>query len=100
MQLVYSITSYGKRPNEYDSVSNYFKSHFIQVHRSKNPGQRVLYIHMTSVVVCLCSSFSLEIRFLIVNLFGLSQDTKTTQAVIINVRDSIFRGYLKDAALV
>jgi len=30
----------------------------------------------------------------------LSQDTKATQNVIINVRDSIFRGYLKDAALV
>lgn len=30
----------------------------------------------------------------------LSQDTKATQNVIINVRDSIFRGYLKEAALV
>lgn len=71
------ITSYGKRSNEYEPVSNYFKTHFVQVHRSNNPGQRVLYVHMTSVV-----------------------DTKATQTVIINVRDSIFRGYLKDAALV
>lgn len=28
------------------------------------------------------------------------QDTKATQVIITNVRDSIFRGYLKDSALV
>jgi len=71
------ITSYGDRPNTYDEVTTYFKAHFSQVHRRNNEAKRVLYIHMTSVV-----------------------DTKATQQIIVNVRDSIFRGYLKDAALV
>jgi len=71
------ITSFGDRPNEYDEVTNYFKAHFAQVHRRSNDAKRVLYIHLTSVV-----------------------DTKATQQIIVNVRDSIFRGYLKDAALV
>ncbi|KAF8589454.1 guanine nucleotide binding protein, alpha subunit [Ramaria rubella] len=71
------ITSFGDRPNEYNEVTNYFKAHFAQVHRRSNEAKRVLYIHLTSVV-----------------------DTTATQQIIINVRDSIFRGYLKEAALV
>ncbi|THH16106.1 hypothetical protein EW146_g4480 [Bondarzewia mesenterica] len=72
-----SITSYGDRPNEYEAVLQYFRSHFLQVHRRNNEQKRVLYTHFTSVV-----------------------DTKTTRSIIANVRDSIFRGYLKSAALV
>jgi len=71
------ITSYGKRPNEFEAVTAYFRTHFVQVHRANNPASRVLYVHLTNVV-----------------------DTQATRTVIINVRDSIFRGYLKDAALV
>ncbi|EMD31361.1 heterotrimeric G-protein alpha subunit [Gelatoporia subvermispora B] len=71
------ITSYGDRPNEFDAVVNYFRAHFTQVHKRNNENNRVLYTHLTSVV-----------------------DTKTTQSIITNVRDSIFRGYLKSAALV
>ncbi|OCH94427.1 G-protein alpha subunit [Obba rivulosa] len=71
------ITSYGDRPNEFDAVVNYFRAHFTQVHKRNNENNRVLYTHLTSVV-----------------------DTKATQSIITNVRDSIFRGYLKSAALV
>ncbi|KAI0956111.1 hypothetical protein AcV7_006604 [Taiwanofungus camphoratus] len=71
------ITSYGDRPNEVDAVVNYFKAHFAQVHTKNNENKRVLYTHLTSVV-----------------------DTKATQSIISNVRDSIFRDYLKSAALV
>ncbi|KAH7911686.1 guanine nucleotide binding protein, alpha subunit [Hygrophoropsis aurantiaca] len=81
------ILSYGDRPNEYDSVVQYFRAHFLQVHRRNNENRRVLYTHLTSVV-----------------------DTKATQSIIGNgefflicvylVRDSIFRGYLQSAALV
>jgi hypothetical protein len=46
-----SITSFGDRSNNYDDVANYFKAHFSQVHRRSNEAKRVLYIHMTSVVV-------------------------------------------------
>ncbi|KAI9511003.1 G-alpha-domain-containing protein [Russula earlei] len=71
------ITSYGNRPNDYESVVNYFRAHFLQVHRKNNEKKRVLYSHLTNVV-----------------------DIKATRSIIANVRDSIFRDYLKSAALV
>nr|GAT48707.1 guanine nucleotide-binding protein alpha-4 subunit [Mycena chlorophos] len=71
------ITSFGDRSNDYETVVQYFRAHFLQVHRRNNENRRVLYTHFTSVV-----------------------DTKTTQRIIGNVRDSIFRGYLQSAALV
>ncbi|KAI0321777.1 G-protein alpha subunit [Amylostereum chailletii] len=71
------ITSFGERPNDYDTIVSYFRAHFNQVHRKTNDKKRVLYSHLTSVV-----------------------DTKTTRSIIANVRDSIFRDYLKSAALV
>ncbi|TFY68532.1 hypothetical protein EVG20_g3516 [Dentipellis fragilis] len=77
VQVKKYITSYGDRPNEFDPVVHYFRAHFQQVHRRNNEQNRVLYTHLTSVV-----------------------DTKTTRNIISNVRDSIFRGYLKSAALV
>ncbi|TDL19939.1 guanine nucleotide binding protein alpha subunit [Rickenella mellea] len=71
------ITSYGERPNAYEPVVDYFRTHFLQVHRRTNEERRVLYTHLTSVV-----------------------ETKATHAIITNVQDSIFRGYLKEASLV
>ncbi|KAI5119428.1 hypothetical protein M0805_009879 [Coniferiporia weirii] len=71
------IPSYGDRANTYEGVIDYFRTHFLQVHRKNNEEHRVLYTHQTSVV-----------------------DTSTTQSVIRNVRDSIFRGYLQEASLV
>ncbi|KAJ3732515.1 guanine nucleotide-binding protein [Lentinula guzmanii] len=71
------ITSFGERMNDYETVVQYFRAHFLQVHRRNNENRRVLYTHFTSVV-----------------------DTKATQRIIGNVRDSIFRGYLQSAALV
>ncbi|KAF5340882.1 hypothetical protein D9758_012178 [Tetrapyrgos nigripes] len=71
------ITSFGDRVNDYETIVQYFRAHFLQVHRKNNENRRVLYTHFTSVV-----------------------DTKATQRIIGNVRDSIFRGYLQSAALV
>ncbi|PFH48743.1 hypothetical protein AMATHDRAFT_64668 [Amanita thiersii Skay4041] len=71
------ITSFGDRSNDYETVVQYFRAHFLQVHRRNNENRRVLYTHFTNVT-----------------------DTKATQRVIGNVRDSIFRGYLQSAALV
>jgi hypothetical protein len=47
-----SITSYGDRANDYDTVVHYFRAHFLQVHRKNNEKKRVLYTHLTNVVVC------------------------------------------------
>lgn len=71
------ITSFGDRGNDYETVVQYFRAHFLQVHRRNNEHRRVLYTHFTNVT-----------------------DTKATQRIIGNVRDSIFRGYLQSAALV
>lgn len=48
-----SITSYGNRPNDFKSVVDYFRAHFLQVHRKNNEKKRVLYSHLTNAVVCL-----------------------------------------------
>ena len=95
----------------------YFRAHFLQVHRRNNENRRVLYTHFTSVVVRPCS---LKKALYHVEFLFDVQDTKTTQRIIGNgwftvsfvgrnylmirlniiVRDSIFRGYLQSAALV
>ena len=46
----HSIPSYGDRPNTYEAVIEYFRTHFLQVHRKNNEEHRVLYTHQTSVV--------------------------------------------------
>lgn len=47
----FSITSFGERSNDYETVVQYFRAHFLQVHRRNNENRRVLYTHFTSVVV-------------------------------------------------
>ena len=47
-----SITSFGDRSNDYETVVQYFRAHFLQVHRRNNENRRVLYTHFTNVVVC------------------------------------------------
>ena len=42
-RTVYSISSYGDRPNTYEEVSEYFRAHFIQIHRRKDISRRILY---------------------------------------------------------
>ena len=59
--LVVSILSFSDRANEFETVVQYFRAHFLQVHRRNNENRRVLYTHLTSVV-----------------------DTKATQAIIAN----------------
>lgn len=49
--IVNSITSFGERSNDYETVVQYFRAHFLQVHRKNNENRRVLYTHFTSVVV-------------------------------------------------
>lgn len=50
MRYLCSITSYGDRPNTYAEVSEYFRAHFVQVHRRNDIGRRALY------AVCLFDS--------------------------------------------
>ncbi|KLO11726.1 G-alpha-domain-containing protein [Schizopora paradoxa] len=70
------ITSYGNRPNTYEEVSEYFRAHFLQVHRRNDISKRALYAHFTSML-----------------------DIKATQKIIVNVGEAIIRSYITDAGL-
>ncbi|KAG6902511.1 hypothetical protein C0995_015703 [Termitomyces sp. Mi166 len=70
------ITSYGDRPNVYESVSDYFRSHFMQVHRRKDIAKRSLYMHFTSML-----------------------DIKATQSIIANVGEVILRQHIEQIGL-
>ncbi|KAF9467431.1 guanine nucleotide binding protein, alpha subunit [Collybia nuda] len=45
------IPSYGKRRNNYESVAEYFRVHFKQIHHRSDSGGRGLYTHFTTMVV-------------------------------------------------
>ncbi|KAF8588004.1 G-protein alpha subunit [Ramaria rubella] len=44
------ITSYGDRLNTYEEASQYFRAHFLQVHRKSDESKRTLFTHFTSVI--------------------------------------------------
>lgn len=70
------ITSYGDRPNTYAEVSEYFRAHFVQVHRRNDIGRRALYAHFTSML-----------------------DIRATQAIIVNVGEAIIRSHIARTGL-
>ncbi|KAI0081525.1 G-alpha-domain-containing protein [Panus rudis PR-1116 ss-1] len=77
VRLSHHLPSYQNRPNDYGSVSEYFRNKFGAVHQSYTPNRgRELYIHFTSVV-----------------------DTRRTSVIIYNVRDMILTGNLRSSAL-
>ncbi|KAI8980601.1 G-alpha-domain-containing protein [Trametes punicea] len=70
------ISSYN-RPNDYETVSHYFRNRFGAMHQSLTPNKdRELFIHLTSVT-----------------------DTRTTHTIISRVRDSILTANLKSSSL-
>jgi guanine nucleotide-binding protein subunit alpha len=78
VRLNHHMVSYGDRPNDYDSVSKYFRNKFGIIHNSCTPNkERELYIHFTSVT-----------------------DTRRTSVIISSVRDIIIKGNLRNMRLV
>jgi len=78
VKLADHMTSYGDRPNDFDTISRYFKNKFTALHQSFSPNQRrELYIHMTSVT-----------------------DTRKTSSIITNVRDIILRKNLEGSRMI
>ncbi|EGO25997.1 hypothetical protein SERLADRAFT_466917 [Serpula lacrymans var. lacrymans S7.9] len=71
------ITSYGDRPNTYEEVSEYFRAHFIQVHKRNDISHRSLYIHFTSML-----------------------DIRATQNIIVNVGEAVIRSHVAKTGLV
>ncbi|CAG7853602.1 SubName: Full=Related to guanine nucleotide-binding protein alpha-4 subunit {ECO:0000313/EMBL:CCA75894.1} [Serendipita indica DSM 11827] len=73
-RLATYMTSYGDRPNDFEST---LRNKFAAMHQANTPNQeRDLYIHMTSVV-----------------------DTQATKKIITNVRDILLRDSLKGTNL-
>jgi len=70
------MPSFGNRTNNVETVMQYFRAHFVKVHRKNDGSNRTLYIHYTSVV-----------------------DTKATQRILGSVRDSVFRAQLHTSGL-
>jgi len=70
------ITSYGNRPNRYEDVSEYFRAHFVQVHKKKDIADRALFVHFTSML-----------------------DVKAMQGIITNVGEAIIRQHMKQTGL-
>ncbi|KAF8553366.1 guanine nucleotide binding protein, alpha subunit [Imleria badia] len=70
------ITSYGDRPNDFESASTYLKKKFAGLMR-EHAGDRPFYCHFTSVT-----------------------DTQSTSLILQNVQDVIVRDNLKKSALV
>lgn len=78
VRLNHHMISYGDRPNDYDSVSKYFRNKFGVIHQSYTPNkERELYIHFTAVT-----------------------DTRKTATIISAVRDIIIKGNLRNMRLV
>ncbi|CAK5264430.1 unnamed protein product [Mycena citricolor] len=78
VRLSHQMISYGDRPNDYDSVSKYFRNKFSAIHHAMTPNkERELYIHLTAVT-----------------------DTRRTATIISNVRDIIIKGNLRNMKLV
>ncbi|KJA28443.1 hypothetical protein HYPSUDRAFT_197305 [Hypholoma sublateritium FD-334 SS-4] len=78
VRLNQHMISYGDRPNDYDSVSKYFRNKFGVIHQSFTPNkERELYIHFTAVT-----------------------DTRRTATIISAVRDIIIKGNLRNMRLV
>jgi len=71
------IVSYGNRPNDYESASNYLKRKFQQIHKECSPEPRPFYCHFTSVT-----------------------DPKATSNILADVQDTIIRKQLQQSKLV
>ncbi|TFK44091.1 guanine nucleotide binding protein, alpha subunit [Crucibulum laeve] len=71
------ITSYGERPNTFESASEYFRSHFLQIHRRKDLSRRPLYVHFTSML-----------------------DVQAMRSIIANVGEAIIRKHITETGLV
>jgi len=69
------IESYGDRPNNYEDVAEYFRAHFMKVHRI-HKSRRTLFVHFTSML-----------------------DVKNTQKLIIDVGEAVIRSHVHQIGL-
>lgn len=112
-----SITSYGDRPNTYEEASEYFRAHFLQVHRRKDVGDRAMYVvrqwqrpefplftenrRLTAFPSALhvdagkAAAFTLPWSCPLMNL----QDVQATRSILAIVGEAIIRSYMESVGL-
>ncbi|KAJ8076934.1 hypothetical protein PM082_001357 [Marasmius tenuissimus] len=77
IQFAQWVVSYGDRPNDFTSVSNYMKKKFGMIHKQLSEEARIFYCHFTSVT-----------------------DLTSTFQILENVKDLIIRQSLNNSHLV
>jgi guanine nucleotide-binding protein subunit alpha len=77
IKLVDYVNSYAKRPNDFETASNYLRKKFAGIQRENSPSPRVFYCHMTTAT-----------------------DQKSTQIILANIKDMLMHQYLEDASLI
>ncbi|KAJ7881474.1 guanine nucleotide binding protein, alpha subunit [Mycena leptocephala] len=77
IRLADYFPTYGRRPNDYDSVSRYLRKQFNAVLKQSSPSPRVFYCHETNVI-----------------------DTKSTAFVLTGIKDMLIRFNLKESRLI
>jgi hypothetical protein len=76
IKLADYVTSYGDRPNDFESASQYLRRKFAAILRDHSPVQRQFYSHFTSVT-----------------------DIKSTTTILQNVQEIVLRDNLSKSAL-
>ncbi|KAF8906474.1 guanine nucleotide-binding protein alpha-4 subunit [Gymnopilus junonius] len=71
------VVSYGARSNDYESTSNYIRKKFGMLLKQHSPVPRIYYSHLTSMT-----------------------DSKSTQHILVNVKDMVIREMLQKSSLV
>ncbi|KAJ7274828.1 guanine nucleotide binding protein, alpha subunit [Mycena rebaudengoi] len=77
IRLADYFTSYGRRPNDFDSASRYLKKQFNSLLKQVSPEPRMFYCHLTNVV-----------------------DNRATSYVLAGIKDTLMRLHLKESHLI
>ncbi|KAF7349021.1 hypothetical protein MVEN_01423400 [Mycena venus] len=71
------VSSFGRRPNDFDSASRYMRKQFAAILKESSPVPRLFYCHLTSVV-----------------------DAKSTRFVLMGIKDMLMQSHLKQSGLI
>ncbi|KAJ7029794.1 guanine nucleotide binding protein, alpha subunit [Mycena alexandri] len=77
IQFADYVPSYGRRPNDMDSITRYMRKQFMNIMKQASPSPRIFYCHLTNVI-----------------------DIKATTYVLDGIRDVLMRFHLKESRLI
>ncbi|KAH9485212.1 Guanine nucleotide-binding protein alpha-4 subunit [Psilocybe cubensis] len=76
IQFGHYVTTYGNKPNDYESTSRYMRKKFSNIFTQNSPKSRLFYVHLTSMT-----------------------DSKSTEKILMNVKDMVIRDMLQESSL-